>query len=142
MIDRVATRLKRCLYEVPVGFKWFVDGLLGGRLGFAGEESAGSSFLRRDGRVWTTDKDGIVPCLLSAEIMARQGRDPGEIYRTLTRDLGDPLYERIEAPATREQRSALEKPSVSDVRVTDVAGEKVQKILTVAPGNGKANRRN
>jgi len=138
MIDRVATRLKRCLYEVPVGFKWFVDGLLGSRLGFAGEESAGSSFLRRDGRVWTTDKDGIVPCLLSAEIMARQGRDPGEIYRTLTRDLGDPLYERIEAPATREQRSALEKPSVSDVRVTDVAGEKVQKILTVAPGNGKA----
>jgi phosphoglucomutase len=138
MIDHVTARLKRRLYEVPVGFKWFVEELLDGRLGFGGEESAGSSFLRRDGRVWTTDKDGIVPCLLSAEITARQGRDPGETYRALTRDLGDPLYERIEAPATREQKSALEKLSASDIHVTDVAGEKVQKIVTVAPGNGKA----
>jgi phosphoglucomutase len=137
MIDRVTARSKRRLYEVPVGFKWFVEDLLGGRLGFGGEESAGSSFLRRDGRVWTTDKDGIVPCLLSAEITARQGRNPGEIYRALTRELGDPAYERIEAPATREQKAALEKLSASDVRVTDVAGEKVQQILTVAPGNGK-----
>ena len=107
MIDRVCERLKRRLYEVPVGFKWFVEGLLAGRLGFAGEESAGASFLRRDGTVWTTDKDGIIPCLLSAEITARRGRDPGEIYRELTRDLGDPVYERIDAPATPEQKAAL-----------------------------------
>ena len=100
MIDRVTARLGRRLYEVPVGFKWFVEGLLAGRLGFAGEESAGSSFLRRDGSVWTTDKDGIIPCLLSAEITARLGKDPGEIYGELTRELGDPVYERIEAPAT------------------------------------------
>lgn len=137
MIDRVCERLNRRLYEVPVGFKWFVEGLLDGNLGFGGEESAGSSFLRRDGRVWTTDKDGIVPCLLSAEITARQGRDPGEIYRGLTRELGDPVYERIEAPATREQKAALEKLSSSDVHVTEVAGETVQQILTAAPGNGK-----
>ncbi len=137
MIDRVTAKLKRKLYEVPVGFKWFVEGLLDGRLGFGGEESAGSTFLRRDGRVWTTDKDGIVPCLLSAEITARQGRDPGEIYRALTRQLGDPVYERIEAPATREQKAALEKLSPSDINVTEVAGEKVQQILTAAPGNGK-----
>ena len=92
---------------MPVGFKWFVEGLLAGRLGFAGEESAGASFLRRDGSVWTTDKDGIIPCLLSAEITARLGKDPGEIYRELTRDLGDPVYERIDAPATPEQKAAL-----------------------------------
>jgi len=137
MIDRVSAQLKRKVCEVPVGFKWFVEGLLGGQLGFAGEESAGSSFLRRDGRVWTTDKDGIVPCLLAAEITARQGRDPGEIYRALTQELGDPVYERIEAPATREQKAALEKLSSSDVHVTNVAGEKVEQILTAAPGNGK-----
>lgn len=137
MIDRVTARLNRQLCEVPVGFKWFVEDLLRGRIGFGGEESAGSSFLRREGRVWTTDKDGIVPCLLGAEITARQGRDPGEIYRGLTRELGDPVYERIEAPATREQKAALEKLSPSDVRVADVAGEKVQRILTAAPGNGK-----
>jgi phosphoglucomutase len=136
LIDRVSARSKRKLYEVPVGFKWFVEGLLGGRLGFAGEESAGSTFLRRDARVWTTDKDGIVPCLLAAEITARKGQDPGEIYRAITRELGDPLYERIEAPATREQKAALEKLSPSDVNVTEVAGEKVQQIMTVAPGNG------
>ena len=100
MIDRVTARLGRRLYEVPVGFKWYVEGLLGGRLGFAGEESAGASFLGFDAGVWATDKDGIIPCLLSAEITARMGKDPGEIYAELTRDLGDPIYERIEAPAT------------------------------------------
>jgi phosphoglucomutase len=136
MIDRVCERLGRRLYEVPVGFKWFVEGLLGGRLGFAGEESAGASFLNRDGGVWATDKDGIIPCLLSAEVTARLGKDPGEIYRALTRDLGDPVYERIEAPATPEQKAALEKLSPSDIRVTEVAGEKVQQILTTAPGDG------
>ena len=138
MIDRISARLGRRLYEVPVGFKWFVEGLLAGRLGFAGEESAGSSFLRRDGRVWTTDKDGIIPCLLSAEITARLGRDPGEIYRELTRDLGDPVYERMDAPATPEQKAALERLSPADIRVTEVAGEKVQQILTAAPGDGNA----
>jgi phosphoglucomutase len=122
---------------VPVGFKWFVEGLLAGRLGFAGEESAGSSFLRRDGRVWTTDKDGIIACLLSAEITASLRRDPGEIYEKLTQDLGNPVYERIEAPATPEQKIALEKLSPTAVQVADVAGEKVQSILTVAPGDGK-----
>ena len=111
MIDRVSARLGRQLYEVPVGFKWFVEGLLTGRLGFGAEESAGSSFLRHDGSVWTTDKDGIIPCLLSAEITARMGKDPGEIYRELTRELGDPLYERIDAPATPEQKAVLEKLS-------------------------------
>jgi phosphoglucomutase len=136
MIDRVCKRLQRRLYEVPVGFKWFVEGLLGGWLGFAGEESAGASFLRRDGGVWTTDKDGIVPCLLAAEITARAGKDPGEIYRGLTRDLGDPVYERIDAPATPEQKAVLEKLSPSDIHVNEVAGEKVQQILTVAPGDG------
>ncbi len=109
IIDRVSVRLGRHLYEVPVGFKWFVEGLLAGRLGFGGEESAGSSFLRRDGNVWTTDKDGIVPCLLAAEITARVGKDPGEIYQDLTRELGDPVYERIDAPATPEQKAALER---------------------------------
>ena len=109
MIDRVSARLQRSLYEVPVGFKWFVEGLLAGRLGFGGEESAGSSFLRRDGNVWTTDKDGIIPCLLSAEITARMGKDPGEIYRELTRELGDPVYERIDAPATPEQKGRTRK---------------------------------
>jgi phosphoglucomutase len=138
MIDRVSARLGRGLYEVPVGFKWFVEGLLDGRLGFAGEESAGSSFLARDGGVWSTDKDGIIPCLLSAEITARTGRDPGEIYRELTRDLGDPVYERIEAPATREQKAALQELSAADIRITEIAGEKVQQILTAAPGDGKA----
>lgn len=136
MIDRVSARLPRPLYEVPVGFKWFVEGLLAGRLGFAGEESAGASFLRRDGNVWTTDKDGIVPCLLSAEITARMEKDPGEVYRELTRELGDPVYERIDAPATPEQKAALEKLSPSDIHVTEVAGERIRQILTTAPGNG------
>lgn len=138
MIDRVSARLGRGLYEVPVGFKWFVDGLLDGRLGFAGEESAGSSFLARDGSVWSTDKDGIIPCLLSAEITARMGKDPGEIYRELTRDLGDPVYERIEAPATPEQKAALQKLSAADIHISDIAGEKVQKVLTSAPGDSNA----
>ena len=136
MIDRVAARTGRTLYEVPVGFKWFVEGLLTGRLGFAGEESAGSSFIGRDRRVWSTDKDGIIPCLLSAEITARLGKDPGEVYRELTRDLGDPVYERIEAPATAAQKAALAKLSPSDVQVTEVAGEKIEQILTKAPGDG------
>ncbi len=138
MIDHVSAGLGRRLYEVPVGFKWFVEGLLAGRLGFSGEESAGSSFLRRDGGVWTTDKDGIVPCLLSAEITARAGKDPGEIYRELTRDLGDPVYERIDAPATPEQKAALARLSPSDIQATEVGGQPIQKILTVAPGDGKS----
>ena len=137
MINRVAARLQRTLYEVPVGFKWFVEGLLAGRLGFGGEESAGSSFLRRDGSVWTTDKDGIIPCLLSAEMTACLGKDPGEVYRALARELGDPVYERIEAPATPEQKTTLAKLSPSDVHATDVAGERIEQILTTAPGDSK-----
>ena len=136
MIDRVSARLGRRLHEVPVGFKWFVEGLLTGRLGFGGEESAGSSFLRRDGSVWTTDKDGIVPCLLAAEITACVGKDPGEIYHDLTRELGDPVYERIDAPATPEQKAALERLSPADIHATEVAGEQIQQILTTAPGDG------
>ena len=116
MIDRVAAKLGRKLYEVPVGFKWFVDGLLDGSLGFGGEESAGASFVRLDGSVWTTDKDGIVPALLAAEITARMGRDPGEIYRELTREFGEPVYDRVEAPATPEQKAMLAKLSPQQVR--------------------------
>ena len=136
MIDRVSARLQRPLYEVPVGFKWFVEGLLAGRLGFGGEESAGSSFLRRDGSAWSTDKDGIIPCLLAAEMTARLGKDPAGIYRELTRDMGDPVYERIDAPATPKQKAALERLSPSDVHATEVAGEKIEQILTTAPGDG------
>jgi phosphoglucomutase len=136
MIDRVTTKLDRKLYEVPVGFKWFVDGLLDGSLGFGGEESAGASFVRLDGSVWTTDKDGMVPALLAAEITARMGRDPGEIYSDLTRQFGEPVYERDEAPATPEQKAALEKLSPEQVKIKDLAGEKIQAILTNAPGNG------
>jgi phosphoglucomutase len=135
MIDRVTARLGRRLFEVPVGFKWFVEGLLDGRLGFAGEESAGSSFLGRDGNVWSTDKDGIIACLLSAEITARSGKDPGEIYRELTRELGDPVYERIEAAATLEQKAALERLSATDVHAAEIAGEKIDQVLTTAPGD-------
>jgi phosphoglucomutase len=138
MIDRVATKLGRKLYEVPVGFKWFVDGLLDGSLGFGGEESAGASFLRQDGTVWTTDKDGIVPALLSAEITARMGRDPGEIYRDLTSEFGEPLYDRIEAPATADQRALLAKLSAEQMKLTQLAGETIQTVLTQAPGNGAA----
>jgi phosphoglucomutase len=136
MIDRVAAKLGRGLYEVPVGFKWFVDGLLDGALAFVGEESAGASFARLDGTVWTTDKDGIVLALLSAEIMALSGRDPGEIYLDLTRDLGAPLYERIEAPATPEQKRRLASLSAQQIQRTELAGEPLQAILTHAPGNG------
>jgi phosphoglucomutase len=137
LIDRVAARLGRGLFEVPVGFKYFVDGLLSGALGFGGEESAGASFLRRDGGVWTTDKDGIIPCLLSAEITAMLGRDPGDAYRDLTRELGAPVYERIDAPASPAQKAALEKLSPERVRATELAGEKIVAMLTAAPGDGK-----
>jgi phosphoglucomutase len=136
MIDRVTAKLGRKLYEVPVGFKWFVDGLLEGSLGFGGEESAGASFLRMDGGVWTTDKDGIVPSLLSAEITARMGRDPGEIYRELTHEFGEPVYDRVEAQATPAQKAKLGKLSPQQIRSADLAGEKIHTILTRAPGNG------
>jgi phosphoglucomutase len=136
MIDRVAAKLGRRLHETPVGFKWFVDGLLDGSLGFAGEESAGASFLRRDGSVWTTDKDGIVAALLAAEITARMGRDPGEVYRELTHEFGEPAYDRVEAPATPEQKALLETLSPRDIRTGDLAGERIQAILTTAPGDG------
>jgi phosphoglucomutase len=135
MIDRVAAKLGRKLYEVPVGFKWFVDGLLDGSLGFGGEESAGASCARMDGSVWTTDKDGIVPALLAAEITARMGRDPGELYHELTAEFGEPLYDRIEAPATPEQKEVLKTLSPSQVTSTMLAGEKIEGILTQAPGN-------
>lgn len=136
MIDRVTAKLGRKLYEVPVGFKWFVDGLLDGSLGFGGEESAGASFSRLDGTVWTTDKDGIVPALLAAEITARIGRDPGEIYGDLTSEFGEPIYDRVEAPAAPEQKELLAKLSPQQVKITKLAGEKIRSILTAAPGNG------
>jgi len=135
MIDRVTAKLGRKLYEVPVGFKWFVDGLLDGSLAFGGEESAGASFARLDGTVWTTDKDGIVPALLAAEITARMGHDPGEIYGELTREFGEPAYDRIEAPATPEQKERLAKLSAQQVKITQLAGDKIKTILTRAPGN-------
>jgi phosphoglucomutase len=136
IIDRVAARLARKLLEVPVGFKWFVPGLLDGSLGFGGEESAGAACLRRDGRVWTTDKDGIVLNLLAVELTAHTGRDPSELYAELTGELGASIYERIDAPATREQKAALEKLSPADVRARDLAGEPILEVLTSAPGNG------
>jgi phosphoglucomutase len=135
MIDRVAAKLGRKLYEVPVGFKWFVDGLIDGSLGFVGEESAGAVFLRRDGSVWTTDKDGIVLALLAAEITARMGHDPAQVYSGLTRELGEPVYDRVEAPASPEQKEILKRLSPQQVRQTDLAGEKITAILTRAPGN-------
>jgi phosphoglucomutase len=136
MIDRVTAKLARKLYEVPVGFKWFVDGLLDGSLGFGGEESAGASFARLDGGVWTTDKDGIVPALLSAEITARTGRDPGEIYRQLAREFGEPAYDRVDAPATPAQKRVLAELSPQQILSADLAGERILSILTEAPGNG------
>jgi phosphoglucomutase len=136
MIDRVTAKLGRKLYETPVGFKWFVAGLLDGSLGFVGEESAGASFARLDGTVWTTDKDGMVPALLAAEITARMGRDPGEIYHELTREFGEPVYDRVEAPATPDQKALLAKLSPRQVKLTELAGEKIQAVLTHAPGNG------
>ncbi|RIL05048.1 MAG: alpha-D-glucose phosphate-specific phosphoglucomutase [Proteobacteria bacterium] len=138
ILDRVAARLGRALVEVPVGFKWFVDGLLSGSLGFGGEESAGASFLRRDGTTWTTDKDGILLSLLAAEITAVAGRDPGELYRAMTRELGDPVYERIDAAATPAQKAALGKLTPDRVGADQLAGEPVVRVLAKAPGNGAA----
>jgi phosphoglucomutase len=135
LIDRVAAKVGRALVEVPVGFKWFVPGLLDGWLGFAGEESAGASFLRRDGTVWTTDKDGIVMDLLAVELMARTGRDPFEIYSGLTRELGASVYERIDAPATEEEKAVLLSLSPDDVSASVLAGDPITARLTAAPGN-------
>jgi len=135
IIDRVAKGLNRPLLEVPVGFKWFVDGLLDGSLGFVGEESAGATFLRRNGQVWTTDKDGLIPGLLAAEMTARTSKDPGDIYRELTAKYGAPTYQRIDAAATKEQKAKLAKLSPSQVTAKELAGEPITAILTEAPGN-------
>jgi len=135
MIDRVAARLGKRLYEVPVGFKWYVAGLLDGSLGFGGEESAGASFNRFDGGAWSTDKDGIAAALLSAEITARSGRDPGQAYRELARDLGDPVANRVDAPATPAQKRTLSKLDSARIRTTEIAGDKIERVLTTAPGN-------
>ena len=138
MIDRVAAQLGRRLVEVPVGFKWFVDGLSDGSVGFGGEESAGASFLRRDGTVWTTDKDGIILDLLAAEMMAKTGRDPAQLYLDLTKELGIPIYERIDAPATPEQKAILKKLVPEQIQASELAGENIIGILSSAPGNGSA----
>jgi phosphoglucomutase len=135
MIDRVTAKLGRRLHEVPVGFKWFVAGLGDGSLGFCGEESAGATLLRRDGTVWTTDKDGIVLALLAAEITARAGRDPGELYGELAREFGAPAYDRVEAPATPEQKRRLAALTPGQVQCSELAGEKVQSVINAAPGN-------
>jgi phosphoglucomutase len=136
MIDRVTADLGRKLFEVPVGFKFFVDGLLNGSLGFVGEESAGASFLRRDGTVWTTDKDGLIAGLLAAEITARMQRDPGEIYAQLTERFGNPVYQRMDAPANREQKAILAKLSADSIKSAELAGEPVTNVMTSAPGDG------
>ena len=138
MIDRVTAKLGRKLYEVPVGFKWFVDGLIDGSLGFVGEESAGATFLRRDGAVWTTDKDGLIPALLAAEITARVGKDPGEVYRDLTREFGESFSDRVDARATPAEKKLLAKLSPQQVKSKELAGETIQAILTKAPGNDAA----
>jgi phosphoglucomutase len=138
MIDRVAAELGRTLLEVPVGFKWFVPGLLDGSVGFGGEESAGASFLRRDGRVWTTDKDGILLCLLASEILAVTGESPSQRYAALVGRHGDPAYARVDAPATREEKAILAALSPEQVKATEVAGEPITATLTTAPGNGAA----
>ena len=135
IIDRVAKGLNRPMLEVPVGFKWFVDGLIDGTLGFVGEESAGATFLRTNGHVWTTDKDGLIPGLLAAEMTARTGRDPGELYRDLTTKYGDPTYQRIDAAATKDQKAKLSKLSATQVTAKELAGEPITAILTEAPGN-------
>jgi phosphoglucomutase len=137
MIDRVAAKLERKLYEVPVGFKYFVDGLISGSLGFTGEESAGATFLRMDGSPWTTDKDGIVAALLAAEITARLGRDPGVVYRELTQEFGECVFDRVDARATPAQKSQLLKLSSKQVKSTSLAGEPIKAILTEAPGNSE-----
>ena len=135
MIDRVARYLRRKVKEVPVGFKWFVDDLLSGTCGFSGEESAGASFLRKDGTVWTTDKDGFIMALLSAEIMARTGKDAGEIYQDLTREFGNPVYARIESPADSQQKSRMKQLSPEDIKVKELAGDPIESIVTRASGN-------
>lgn len=135
LIDRVTKQAGRQLYEVPVGFKYFVDGLINGSLGFVGEESAGAAFLRRNGKVWTTDKDGFIPALLSAEIMAKTGRDPGEIYEELTAKLGNPVYDRVDAPATAAQKKALSQLNPGQIQSKEMAGEPIRSMLTNAPGN-------
>jgi phosphoglucomutase len=137
MIDRVVHKLGRRLVEVPVGFKWFVEGLIDGSLGFGGEESSGATFLRRDGTVWTTDKDGLVPNLLAAEITARTGKDPGDHYQELTAEFGMPYYTRIDAPATPEQKAKLGKLSPEAVVTPKLAGEPITAKLTAAPGDGE-----
>jgi phosphoglucomutase len=137
IIDRVAKKLGRKLVETPVGFKWFVDGLVGGSFGFAGEESAGASFLRRDGSAWTTDKDGIILGLLAAEMTARTGRDPSQLFDELTRELGVPFYQRIDAPATSAQKNLLKALSPEKLAMQELAGEPVRTALTAAPGNGQ-----
>jgi phosphoglucomutase len=136
MIDRVADGLGRRLVEVPVGFKWFVDGLLDGSFGFGGEESAGASFLRRDGSTWTTDKDGILLALLASEILAVSGSSPSELYRELTDRHGEPAYARVDAPATREQKEVLAQLSADQVPASELAGDQIVAKLTTAPGNG------
>ena len=136
LIDRVTERLRRKLFETPVGFKWFAAGLGDGSLGFAGEESAGAAFLRRDGTVWTTDKDGIVAALLSAEITARRGCDPGSLYDALAREFGSPVADRVEAPATAQQKKQLAALAPEEIQATELAGEKISCILSNAPGNG------
>jgi phosphoglucomutase len=138
MIDRVAARLGRRLYEVPVGFKYFVDGLLDGSLGFGGEESAGASFLRRDGTVWSTDKDGIAAALLSAEISALSGRTPDLLYRDLEHDFGVSAADRVDAPATPEQKRKLANLSPEQVKSAELAGEAIERVLSRAPGNDGA----
>ncbi len=138
MIDRVCAGIGRKVYEVPVGFKWFVDGLVNSSLGFAGEESAGASFLAQDGTAWSTDKDGMIAALLSAEITARGGKDPGQVYDGLCEKYGRPVYERIDAPASAEQRARLGKLSAKDIPVTELAGDKIDNVLTNAPGDGNA----
>ncbi len=138
VIDRVTKKLNRKLYETPVGFKWFVDGLFDGSLCFGGEESAGASFSRLDGSVWTTDKDGFIPCLLAAEITATLKRDPGEIYQDITRELGESQYDRVEAKATAQQKEKLGKLSPDQIKQKTLAGDKIISILTNAPGNGAA----
>src|SRR5580698_9969636 len=136
MLDKVTAQLGRKIYETPVGFKWFVDGLVDGSLGFVCEESAGASLLRRDGSVWTTDKDGITLALLAGEITARTGKDPAQLYTELTRELGNPAYERVDAPADAAQRKALSKLSGEQIKSATLAGEKIEAVLTKAPGNG------
>jgi phosphoglucomutase len=136
IIDRVASSLDRRLVEVPVGFKWFVEGLIDGTLGFGGEESAGASFLRRDGTPWSTDKDGLIPCLLAAEMKAVTGRDPGEVYRGLTERFGEAAYTRIDVAASAEEKDVLKRLDRDQVSSDELAGEPIEAVLTEAPGNG------